>query len=143
MTRVITNEGTFDVQYQDGTFDKGLPRQCLQASATYAIGDEVAVRHDEWYRGSISAIYTSESGELVYDVECEEFVVQGALVEDFRRIEPGLIYEEGELVEAQFEDEGWFRGIIDRVNSDGTYVVLYDDGDVSNNLADFMIRKVQ
>eukprot|EP00501_MAST-03F_sp_TOSAG23-6_P000295 GSMAST32.ASY1.ANO1.302.1 assembled CDS len=40
-------------------------------------------------------------------------------------------YIEGAKVEAQFGSETgeWFKGKIDRVNNDGTFDILYDDGD--------------
>lgn len=119
-----------------------LPRQCLQVATAYSIGDEVAVRHEEWYQGSISKIYTSDSGEIRYDISCDEFEIQGAPAEDLRRIDPDITFEEGELIEAQFEDEGWFRGTIDEVNDDGTYVLTYLDGDVGNDVPGFLIRKL-
>jgi len=44
-------------------------------------------------------------------------------------------------VEGNFNGEGsWYPGIIDGVRDDGTYDILYDDGDVETNVKEHLIR---
>ena len=39
-------------------------------------------------------------------------------------------YRKGDKVEARYRGKSqWFKGVIGKENSDGTYVVNYDDGD--------------
>jgi hypothetical protein len=54
-----------------------------------------------------------------------------------------LVYAAGERVQGYFEDfASWYDGTVDKRNSDGTYLVRYDDGDVGEQVPAASLRKL-
>jgi hypothetical protein len=43
------------------------------------------------------------------------------------------MYQKNQAVEAYYDD-GWYGGIIHKLNDDGTFVVHFDDGDVADDI---------
>lgn len=43
------------------------------------------------------------------------------------------MYEKNQTVEAYYDD-GWYGGVIHKVNGDGTFVVHFNDGDVADDI---------
>lgn len=80
-----------------------------------------------FYNGRIVAVYDNDT----YDVDAPKIGLQtkvkGTRLRRFDSEELG----EGVVIEAQFQGvEGiWYPGKITRVNDDGTFDVVYDDGD--------------
>ena len=51
------------------------------------------------------------------------------------------MFTKGQEVQANYSGEGeWFRGKIAQVNSDGTYDILYDDGESEQGVTEANIR---
>jgi Tudor domain len=87
----------------------------------------VKVRKDGvYYPGRIVAIY--EGG--TFDVLTDKIGMQTNLTTSFLQRSPHVL-EDGAVVQAKFQGAGdiWYRGRIKRVNADGTFDIVYDDGD--------------
>ena len=59
-----------------------------------------------------------------------------------RSLGTGGSFEKGDQVEANYGGKGrWYKGVVDRVNNDGTYSVAYDDGDSERSVPARFVRK--
>jgi hypothetical protein len=153
---------TWSVIYDDGETADGLCHSCVRPYIPYQAGEEIDWRDSdaeevEFIPGVILDRTGDKDGERyrirVNYVDEESgtkssTVVSNVVPADLRRrvlrskqhqnsLQPGT------PVVALYEDEGsWFPGIIAKVNSDGTYKVLYDDGDVEMRVPLSSIRLV-
>ena len=160
-------DGTYDIVYDDGDAEKGVPASLIrnpeefdgdsQSTNSQAKpqqqplkpGDAIEANYGgggSWFPGRVGSVNADGTFDIRYDDGDAE---QGVSAELVRRVggEPAAASEEyavGEAVAAKFANQGsWFPGRVGRVNSDdGTYDIVYDDGDEENNVPTTRIRKV-
>jgi hypothetical protein len=144
---VIANEGDYDVMYEDGEVDESLLPHCIRRWVPYEIGETVEFRsseEEEFYRGRIILVH--EGDEEKYDIEAEDGdVLTEYTPVDLRRfIEVLNTFKIGAIVMAEFQgNEEWFPGKIVSVHGDGTYAVLYKDGDYEEQVHADLIKPVR
>lgn len=115
----------------------------------FAVGTLIEARYrgrSRYYPGRIKSIGNNGTFNIDYDDGETEFNVSKDLIRIRvvpEPVVPATTFAVDELVEARFRGRGrYFSGRIRRVNDNGTYDILYDDGDVESNLAAEFIRRV-
>lgn len=52
------------------------------------------------------------------------------------------MFNKNDIIEAYYDD-GWYSGVVYKLNSDGTYVIHFDDGDIADDIRYDEIRLPQ
>lgn len=107
-----------------------------------------------WFPGKVLDVHITDSSavyDILYDDGDRESGVAAAFI---RKRQPpasttgaaaqnnGPTYNIGEKIEGYFEEyKAWFAGQIKGVNNDGSYYVLFDDGDEDKNIVATRLRK--
>lgn len=138
---------TWDVVFDDGDEGIELCLKCVRPFVPYAIGESLEVSVDEYgyTAGRVVAVYPLDD---TFDIELEESakVLTRVQTMHLRRRSDGARPQAAQLtgkenrllltvnarVLAMFpggEDEEWYPGTITQLNPDGTFGILYDDGD--------------
>jgi len=103
--------------YDDGDIDEGLELRCLRPYRPYQIGEGVQVRksEEEWFPGTIIAIYRSEDsadegyreGVLLFDVQLDEdnMVLAGMRTDVIRRYFDNARFNKGDHVDVEHEND--------------------------------------
>jgi DUF971 family protein len=148
----VNADGTFQIRYDDGdsevleaTYIRGFNVVTGVVPSSFAVGDRVEALYDrgeEWYAGKIQTVHTNGTCSVLYDDGDTEDLetrwirnpheggngVPSQAPRSPLLIEP--VFTLGERVEALYGSEDtWYAGKIQAVNADGTFGVLYDDGD--------------
>ena len=129
-------------------------------SGDFERGDKVEARYggrSKWYKGKISMVHSDGTYDVLYEDGDKERKVKKSLI---RKLggdglkkkssfggrsddEDGADFERGDKVEARYGGKSkWYKGKISLVRSDGTYDVLYEDGDKERNVKKSLIRRV-
>ena len=76
------------------------------------------------------------------EAQCNNFSSSTAAAASSSPVVDGdIALAKGAIVEACFEGKGkWYPGKVDAVNDDGTYAILYDDGDREASVAPNLVR---
>lgn len=114
----IRLNGTFDIDYDDGSKETSISRSLIRprASPTVRFLDE-----NECIESISNTTHTDEP----LQTQCESHL------------------KEGDHVEAKYRGESrWYRGKIARVRSNGTYDVVYDNGNRECSLGSELIRSL-
>ena len=105
-------------------------------------GDRIEARFegkDEWYEGKIIKAHSNGTFDVLYDDGDEEKGVERRLIRDLANG-----FEEGDRVQVRFEGKGeWYEGKITDARSDGTFDVLYEDGDTEERVEQRLIRRAK
>lgn len=135
----------------------GAASDTEQSRRAYRVGDKVEARYGrgrKWYPGVIREINRDGSYVICYNDGDTE-----------REVEPGLIraistkdmsspairldaeddgsFTAGEKVEARFGGRlRWFKATVERENRNGTYHLVYDDGDGESSVTKDLIRRI-
>lgn len=145
MIEIFASDGSFDVKYDDGDIDTGLKGHCLRPFKAFERGDIVAVRdeNDRWTPGTIEDVHGPGGSDerILVDVRVNNLVLEKLTSSDLRRFEPEEEFQVGDAVTAKFKDKQWYPGFIEEVNSDGTYGVIYTDGDREARVEPDMVRR--
>ena len=130
----------YDVLYDDGEIDPGLPRLSVRPFEPYQVGEVVAARvaasgSDDYYEGRLVAVHprTDDSEGPQYTVDTSRVGrLYNVETKDMRRYDYELTL--GVIVDALFYGDGdtWYRGQIVGVHPDGHFDILYEDGDQEN-----------
>ena len=147
VTSIVACEGTFDVEFDDGTTSLGLSLDCLLPFQPYQVGEEVEVRlneeEEEWIYGTIERVTHEKDRVIVCDVKVEDDdVVKSVQSGDIRRRMVDLFHT-GDRIFALYNDNDenkWYPGEIHGVNEDGTFFVRYFDGDVEYHVPQTRVR---
>jgi hypothetical protein len=132
--------GTWDVQYDDGEWDVGLCRQCVQPFIPYHVGEELEWRDesDNYFHCQIVAVYNKDRFNISVDVQLlpDGEILKGVLPKELCRkaADRASMLQPGVEVQALFPgdpDEMFYPGKIREVLREGMYVVDFDDGDVA------------
>ena len=147
VTSIVACEGTFDVEFDDGTTSLGLSLDCLLPFQPYQVGEEVEVRlneeEEEWMYGTIERVTHDKDRRIVCDVKVwEDDVVTSVQSRDIRR-RVVFAFELGDpvlVLRSYVSHDKWYPGEIQGVNEDGTYFVRYTDGDVEDHVPDVQMK---
>ncbi len=165
----VNGDGTYTVQFHNGNIDKGVVDSDLVSfNAAPQIGflnkknrrdpeslnlkcdEEVIIPDDgtiegkkgkgkgRWYnKGKVARMNINGTHDVQYD-DCE---VQTKVAGPKKKERFNVV---GDIVECNYRGKGkWFKGQIFEINADGTYDILYDDGDRENSVERFNIRNIQ
>lgn len=133
-----------------------MPRRssCLQRTSLVALGrpefetgDDIEAQYkgkSKWYKGMIARVHTSSDGvryDILYEDGDTENDVRPSLI---RRPGTGNTkLQQGDAVEGNYGGKGkWYKGKIHKLNGDGTYVILYNDGDKELKVPPRYVRAV-
>ena len=128
---VDADSGTYDVEYDDGELDTGLCRLCMRPYKPLEVDEEVECHDEEddaWYKGRVVKVH----GNDTFDIDTYKYGIYMQIpVSSTRRIDPEGEIEMGSRIEALYKGRGkkWFAGVVQAIHDDGTYDILYDDGD--------------
>ena len=153
----VSGANAYDVQYDDGDFEGDVDASLIRIALMVA-GDRVEgnfAQAGEWFPGRVDRVNADGTYDLVYDDGDVESSVAPSLVralpseEDADSQASGASvgsrqrYGVGESVEGNFGGQGtWFSGKISHVNADGTYDLIYDDGDAEKGVRAKFIRNI-
>lgn len=164
-------DGSLDVQFRDGTKEKRLepslvrvPRQehggsgsgskSKSGAGSFRVGDDIEARYrgkSRWFRGVVRRVNSDQTYDIRYADGDEETGVDSSLIRllDVYGGAGGTSgstiedYRVGDKVEARFGGRArWFPAKIERENRDGTFSLLYDDGDVERAVDKSLMRHV-
>ena len=124
------------------------PESSSSSDIKFSEGDKVEARYrgrEKWYPGKIDRDHCDGTYDILYDDGEKETKVQADLI----RIKPesssssDIKFSEGDKVEARYRgSEKCYPGKIDRDHCDGTYDIMYDDGDKEIRVHAYLIRIV-
>lgn len=129
---------TWDIYYDDGDEGIGLCRECVRPYVPYAVQESIEVRVNEnaYAAGRVVAVHHKDKTFDVKMEECRElrFAVRTL---DLRRrvgfVSNALLTLNARVLalflDGESESDEWYPGVITEVGADGTFAVLYDDGD--------------
>jgi hypothetical protein len=129
----------------------------------FKVDDPVEALYDKgtmWFPGKIAAVNISGrtvTYNILYDDGDKESNVSDSFIRRQQRVEsnhmPGIVasssaaslsntFRIGEKIEGYFEEyKAWFAGQIKSLNDDGTYHVVFDDGDEDKRVVSIRLRK--
>ena len=132
----------------------------------YRRGDNIEARYkgkSKWYKGSISRVNANGTYDILYDDGDTERGVRQSLIrrrgrsssprrenatrrskhsDDDNDDDDFDGYRRGDNIEARYKGKSkWYKGSISRVNANGTYDILYDDGDTERGVRESLIRR--
>lgn len=145
ITFAASEQGKWDVEYDDGDQSMNLCRECLRVFEPYGIDEDVEVRISEETFDEGKVVSVSADAES-FDIELTSGeVLKNVLIQDIRRVTSRRrrTFSSGEEVQALFPGEpqdAWFPGMIAKVNEGGTYAVQYEDGDYEPSIRGQDIR---
>ncbi|CAM9455588.1 unnamed protein product, partial [Laminaria digitata] len=123
--------------------------------AAIRVGDDIEARYKKghkWYPGVVRAVNRSgtydiryKDGDSEYDVD-PTFVRRSSDDLPTTNADPkrrGSDFLEGESVQARFGGRSrWFKAKVERVNRDGTYHLVYADGDEERSVPKTLMRRL-
>ena len=136
-------DGTYDVLYDDGDFEPRVGLARIRQLGSVAEGARVQANHlgsGCWYPGTVVCVREDGTYDVRYDdgefekrvdIQHIQLLSTSTVAEEVEDEEDTpLAVEEGTKVEANYRGQGrWYGGTITCARADGTYDVLYDDGD--------------
>jgi len=140
------------------------------STAKFVIGQEIECRFDggdDFFEGKITAVNEDGTFNIVYDDGDEEEGVAESMIRervisesevssdseyvanevhspqrDPHELSHALRFREGEEVEARFDGGvDYFEAVVKAANTDGSYALVYDDGDEENAVPQELIRR--
>ena len=136
------------MEYEDGEVDEDLKKKCVRRYKPYKVGEftEVADTDDRknYFTGKVVKIYAED--EEVYDIQTDEsglfrLVPTSRMRRAKKKSSP---FEVGDKVYGLYDgDDEWFPARIEKKYKDGTYKLLYDDGDYEDKVQQQFIQKME
>ena len=136
------------------------------ASDGFRRSDKIEARYkgkSKWYKGSISRVNANGTYDILYDDGDTERGVRESLIrrrersasprrenaarrskhsDDHNDDDDFDGFQRGDNIEARYKRKSkWYKGSISRVNANGTYDILYDDGDTERGVRQSFIRR--
>ena len=137
----VDNEG-YLVRFTDGTVSRGITNEFMRPaddSGAFYVGDSVEALYangEVWYSGKIKDIRGNVC-DIDYDDGDAECDISIELVRHY------FGFYVNQPIDAQWNDNEWYPGIVSSVNDDFTYAVQFDDGDADSAVAEQHIRTRQ
>ena len=140
----VNGDDTYEVLRTDGTILKSTAGNCIRRIVKrFEVDDPIEAMYRKnrvWYSGYVSATNPDGTYDIVYDDGDYEKSLPSELV----RQQGACKFQIGDQVEAMYrKNHQWYPGYISAVNADGSYDVVYDDGDYEKNVPSEFARKVQ
>lgn len=154
MIRSLVNQRRSGEEAKDGRekTDSGSNRPGSKPLAVevHRVGDDVEARYKrgrKWYKGVIQGTTRDGTYDIRYNDGDTERDVDGALVRRIASTSTESLetrtFDVGDHVEARFGGRSrWFKAIVERKNGDGTYHLLYADGDEEKRVDKDLMRNV-
>jgi hypothetical protein len=121
------NKGVYNVLYDDGEKDDALCHICIRPRKPIKMDELLRVRNDGvYYDGRIVAMHDGGTFDVLTEkIGLKKNVTMAMLQRSSHVLEVGAV------IQALFQGKGdtWYRGRISKVNKDGTFDVVYSDGD--------------
>eukprot|EP01083_Nonionella_stella_P002470 7127_1 len=141
---VKIREGShIDIQYIDGEIDDGLAPKHLRKFEPYAKGEQVQCRteYQEMYRNCITdKVVTNDNAYIIFEGQRSRTRLAQKFI---RRYNVGETFKVGDAVISPFQgSDELFKGIITEDNKDGTYNILFDDGDRDYHVPAFELERL-
>lgn len=132
----------------------------LEPHRKYRVGDDIEARYrrgNKWYPGVIRAVNRNGTYNVRYKDGDEESEVESSFVRHTGRASADSLsssaggaaddssrdrdFAEGDRVEARFRGRSrWLKARVEKKNRDGTYYIVYDDGDEERAVEKELIR---
>ena len=145
----VNDDGTYAVNYESGDAEPNVAAARIRnvPEPEFSKGDRVEANYNgegAFYAGEIGNVNDDGTYNINYNDGDSEVNVPAERV---RKPPPApdssITYEPRQRIEANFNGEGaFYSGVIEVVNSDGTYNIKYDDGDSETNVPPARIRPV-
>ena len=150
-------DGTFDIDYEDGEFEMKVPEELVRSKNSFGMSDfrvgaiiEGNFRgNGKWFRGTIQRVGIDGYYDVSYDDGATENNLPGRLIRLAEssakelRSEYGIL-KERDKIEANYKGRGrWYPGVVQKSNSDGSFDIHYDDGEIELNVVRTMIRQLE
>ena len=144
-------DGTYDVQYDDGDSEVKVSRSNIRIAEIlegnlYNEGFPVEANYqgrNVWFPGKIANVRFDGHYDILYDDGEREVAVKSSYIRN--RVEPlvDAVLEKGMKVEGNYKGKGiWYPGKIIADHEDGTYDILYDDGEMVSDTGKSFLRPV-
>lgn len=141
-----------------------VPTKVSTVKLEFSVGDLIEALFDkgtDWFPGKIAQVHI-EGEKVLYDISYDDGDKESKVADAFIRKRPavaasaaattlgssassssiGGVYKVGEKVEGYFEEyKAWFGGQVKAVNDNGSYHVLFDDGDEDKQILPIRLRK--
>lgn len=165
VSRVYPNN-TYDIKYDDGALERRVPQSLIRSpededmgtsSQRLRVNDRVEARMNggsRYVRGKITRENADGSFCITYDNGERERRVERRLIRKVLSFyedsesdavnDDALSFRLGERVEARYKrGSKFYPGKVAKVNRDGTYKVVFDDGDVDPSVEAASMRKLE
>ncbi|CAB1107264.1 unnamed protein product [Ectocarpus sp. CCAP 1310/34] len=122
---------------------------------TFRVGDDVEARYKggrKWYPGVVRRVNRDGTMDITYKDGDSERDVDPSLVRSKGGVSVDSLasssadtgFSRGDKVEARFGGRSrWFKATVERENRDGTYHLLYVDGDEERAVEKHLIRRIE
>ncbi|CAM9502376.1 unnamed protein product [Ectocarpus sp. 12 AP-2014] len=122
---------------------------------TFRVGDDVEARYKrgrKWYPGVVRRVNRDGTMDIAYKDGDSERDVDPSLVRSKGGVSVDSLasssadtgFSRGDKVEARFGGRSrWFKATVERENRDGTYHLLYVDGDEERAVEKHLIRRIE
>jgi hypothetical protein len=157
--------GTYDIDMDNGTRESGVsrhlitvvgePAEVIAPNAIFKVGDKVEGNYrgsGSWYSATVKAVNQDCTYTIEYDdgdMERNVLEINLGAISSGQKTEsksqaaaPSSKFEVKESVLARYRgNTKWYPGQIKRVHGDGTFDVLYDDGEEEHHVGQDLIEK--
>ncbi|CAM9136941.1 unnamed protein product, partial [Ectocarpus fasciculatus] len=156
-------DGTYWLIYADGDEERAVEKSLMRrigsggdpTGKTFRVGDDVEARYKrgrKWYPGVVRRVNRDGTMDITYKDGDSERDVDPSLVRNKGGVSVDSLasssadadFSRGDKVEARFGGRSrWFKATAERENRDGTYHLLYVDGDEERAVEKHLIRRIE
>eukprot|EP00939_MAST-03C_sp_MAST-3C-sp1_P004159 g4159.t1 len=103
----------------------------------------------KWFPGAVKRVREDGTYDIIYDDGDTEKRVKAEWVRALEENEEAsastssAAFSEGQKVKAKYAGKKWFPGTVKRIREDGTYDILYDDGDTEKRVKAEWVRALE
>lgn len=143
---------TYDIEYHNGGTETDVPRSRIQNAKELVEGVKIIANWQDkgkWYHGTIAKITANGNYDIEYadgDKEGNVPIKRIRLAPKLAEAEPAASSEPrpfavGDKIIGNWQNKGtWYHGTIAKIHSDGTYDIVYQDGDVETGVRISKVR---
>ncbi len=140
----------YSILYEDGETETNVPRNRIKQfdelvpvdiNATIAVEDKVHGNYKgrgKWYPGKVKGVRDDGAIDIIYDDGETETILDRSLI---RRSSRSVPLNVNDVIEGNYKSLGkWYTGKITIIRGDGSYDILYDDGEIEVGVSRECIR---